>query len=266
MSAKWLRVSKASPCPICKKPNWCCIGERYINCMRVFSDKICENGGYLHPVGSSPPPRPPQPEAIRPTIDAEKLWSEWSEATPRTWIEEFACKLGVTVDSLVAVGCVWADPHRAWAFPMRDGYGEIIGIRLRDDFGHKWAVTGSRQGIFIPSVNRQDTAYICEGPTDTAAALTMGLFALGRPSCNGCVIQTVTALRHKKVSRAVIFSDNDGPGLQGSKFLSNELPIPSCILIPPAKDAREALKFGMTRQLVESLISSLVWHVPKLQC
>jgi hypothetical protein len=51
----WVRVSKKNPCSVCQKPDWCCIGDRYINCMRVQSDKPCVNGGWLHAINDETP-------------------------------------------------------------------------------------------------------------------------------------------------------------------------------------------------------------------
>jgi hypothetical protein len=65
---------------------------------------------------------------------------------------------------------------------MCDGYGEVVGIRLRNERG-KFAVRGSRQGVFVAGVPAQKTLFVCEGPTDTAAAVDLGLFAVGRPNC-----------------------------------------------------------------------------------
>ena len=46
---KWIRVSKAAPCGICKKPDWCCRGEKGWCCMRVESARLFNNGGWYHP-------------------------------------------------------------------------------------------------------------------------------------------------------------------------------------------------------------------------
>ena len=67
---------------------------------------------------------------------------------------------------------------------MRDGAGRVVGIRLRGHGGEKWAVRGSADGLFYdPAMTWTGDIAVCEGPTDTAAALTLGLSAVGRPSC-----------------------------------------------------------------------------------
>ena len=46
----WRRVSKAYPCPVCNKPDWCSVTAdgAAVCCMRVESPKQLGNGGWLH--------------------------------------------------------------------------------------------------------------------------------------------------------------------------------------------------------------------------
>ena len=180
------RVTKQQPCPVCKKPDWCRVfADGFAECMRVQSDKPAKSGGWMHRVGDGPhrcvPPPPPKWQP--PTINAAKMMREWLAATSPAELEDFASSLGVSTASLTAVGAAWAASHTAWAFPTCDGYGNMVGIRLRNERG-KFAVRGSRQGLFLASVPVQKTLFVCEGPTDTAAAIDLGLFAVGRPNCS----------------------------------------------------------------------------------
>jgi hypothetical protein len=145
---------------------------------------------------------------------------------------------------------------------MLAGYGNVIGIRLRAMDGSKWAVKGSRNGIFIPRSPASYRCYICEGPTDTASALTMGLYAIGRPSCSGGGPEALQFLGRSLVREVAIIADNDEPGLRGAKMLQIQLPIRSAILILPCKDIREMLNRGGGRDEVEELASNLVWSQP----
>lgn len=263
MSNKWVRVSKKLPCGICGHIDWCCLGEHYWNCMRVTSNHPCANGGYLHPITGKPPPKPARQDPEPPAIDAAELMRQFSEETEYEWLVRFADHLGVSAAALLSLQCAWDSMDRAWAFPMMNGFGQPIGIRLRSENGKKWAIRGSRQGIFIPRSQLHATAYICEGPTDTAAGLTLGLFCIGRPSCTGCTSYTGTAIRRLGITRAVIVVDNDTPGIRGATFLADELQVPCCSLLLPAKDLREFLNLGGTTELIQSLTSSLVWHQPQ---
>ena len=149
------RVSKKSPCPVCKKPDWCRVfADGWVECMRVQSGKPAKSGGFMHPQGLSqslPLPQPGRCGPPPPTINATKLMREWRVTTSREAMENLAGELGLSVPAVESVKPAWAEPHKAWAFPMCDGYGNIVGIRLRNERG-KFAVRGSRQGIFTAHV------------------------------------------------------------------------------------------------------------------
>ncbi len=259
------RVTKANPCPLCKRPDWCRVfADGWIECMRVTSEKPAKSGGWMHRLGEAEPrrfrPLPPPPRFQPPTINATKLMREWHAATTPAALDDLAATLGLSTLSVKSVGATWAPPHGAWAFPMRDGYGNIIGIRLRNEHG-KFAVRGSRQGIFLADVPSQKTLFVCEGPTDTAAAVELGLFAVGRPNCccGGPDIR-VYARRHD-VSRVVVVADNDKPGLDGARKVGGELKLPFAVYVPPAKDLREFVRLGGTRALIENTVKSTVWNL-----
>lgn len=269
MNTLWRRVTKAHPCPICEKPDWCCVGDVFINCMRVQSDKESHNGGWLHKIDKDrpfrplPPLRPVHP-AERLAIDFKKLLWGWQNQTPDLELEVFAEVLGVDFLALKAIGVAWAKPHHAWAFAMRDQDGEVIGIRLRANDGRKWAVTGSKAGIFMAHpLLRQPMAFICEGPTDTAAVLSMGLWAYGRPSCTGGTELLQKTIRQHGVKEVVILSDNDEPGIHGARRLAEQLPIRCCVLVPPTKDVREMARLGGGGELLMGLCRQTVWHQPE---
>ncbi len=181
--------------------------------------------------------------------------------------------LGVRIEAIIAMGAAWAKEYRAWAFPMRNEFGATIGIRLRNDKGFKWAVEGSRQGIFLPepSVKLQPCAYLPEGPTDTAALLSLGLFAIGRPTCNAGNDLIKRAMERLKIFKAVVVADNDEmkrlgskegrPGIDGALKLKKDLRLPSVIWIPPSpvKDVREFYRKGGSRELIESDVKNKIW-------
>lgn len=259
----WIPVSKENRCPVCDRPDWCLIGLKFILCNRIQSDKPQKGGGWLHPVTfeySKVNIPKSSKQAENPTIDAARLISEWQADTKEWQLIDVAGHLAVSETSLSALGACWAARHHAWAFPMANGQGEIIGIRLRNDDGEKWAVKGSRAGIFLPSVDPQKTAYVCEGPTDTAAALTLGFYAIGRPSCNSGGLDLKTACNRLGVRQVVIVADNDDPGQQGANRIAGELGLRTCIFTPPAKDLREFVRLGGTRLLIEQQVNNTVWR------
>ena len=103
---------------------------------------------------------------------------------------------------------------------------------------------------------------ITEGPTDTAAAISLGYFAIGRPNCCGGIEFIKSALRYLGIRRAVIVSDLDDPGLRGATTLGLHLKIPWAILTVPSKDFRKAVMAWMTKQICDNSINQLLWQSP----
>ena len=264
MQANWVRVSKANSCCVCGRPDWCCLGEKFANCMRVESPKPCTNGGWLHQLDSRPidPIIIPRKTQEPPPIKAEQMICAWRRKTPIAMIDNLAATLGVTRFSLVTLGASWAHERNAWAFPMHNGYRDIIGIRLRTNEGKKFAVTGSRQGVFIPEVVPDSILWILEGPTDTAAALSLDLFAIGRPSCLGAEDHINDFIRDNRVKRVVVCADQDDPGQKGAEKLQSTLKALSIVYTPPHKDMRAAVNAGLTREMVMSAIRNTAWTQP----
>ena len=259
------RVTKLNPCPVCKKPDWCRVfADGWVECMRVQSDCPAKSGGWMHRQNQLPfaasPPLSLRFKSQEPTINATKLHRDWLTATTPTQLAEFASALGLSVAALESANAAWAAPYASWAFPMCDGHGNTLGIRLRANDGRKWAVRGSRQGIFIANAPPQPWLFVCEGPTDTAAAGELGLFAVGRPNCccGGADIK-IYARRHR-CRRVVIISDNDKPGLDGARKVGLEIKLPFAVYVPPAKDLREFVRRGGTRVMIENTLKGTVWQ------
>lgn len=264
MNARWLRVNKKRRCPQCSRSDWCCYtDDGTVCCMRVRSETPMRNGGWLHRTGDPIPAYipPPKPVRVERPPDLQTMWKRWESRTEFHHLDGFAMSLGVDTEALRATGCAWAET--AWAFPMKNAAGEMIGIRLRDTAGRKWAVRGSHQGLFIPQVETQSTLHLVEGPTDLAAALSLGLFAIGRPSCLGQENLILEYTRNQKVRRVVIITDNDEPGRRGAAKLQSMLPVMSCVWLPPTKDIREFLNAGGDRETIDASIKDLVWSSPR---
>ena len=262
MNDRWYRVKKNRPCAICKRPDWCTYADGVACCMRVKSDKELRNGGWLHRTNNPVPYIAPVRKAIedKPT-DAHATWQKWLERTDYKHLDRLGVSLGVDTDCLKAIGCTWST-FNAWAFPMRDASGNVIGIRLRNDTGDKWAVKGSKSGLFIPgeySYMEDRIAYLVEGPTDLAAAMTIGLRAFGRAACLGQENFILQYVAQQKISRIVIITDNDDPGIRGAEKLQSMLSIDSCLWIPPTKDIREFVNLGGNYHDVQAILKDLVW-------
>lgn len=160
MNNNWLRVSRSRPCPICKRPDWClqsADGGAAI-CARVQSGKKCGAAGWLHRLrdtGWRPSQRIVRSVPIHSTSgrnDLADLAARFQMAFDLDQLHALARSLGLSVEALKALGIGWSANHRAWSFPMVDVAGNVLGIRLRRANGFKFAVTGSRDGLFVPTV------------------------------------------------------------------------------------------------------------------
>jgi len=155
-------------------------------------------------------------------------------------------ELGVSVESLSRLQVGWSEQHRSYTCPRRDADGKTCGIRLRCIDGSKWAMKGSRQGLFLPRHSPLGhTLVVCEGPTDTAALLMLCFDAVGRPSCTGGVELLIELLLRHQPHDVAIVADADTPGQHGARDLASRLvgyvPGGVRVVTPPVgvKDARE---------------------------
>jgi len=143
---------------------------------------------------------------------------------------------------------------------MFDGEEDFAGIRLRSNEGDKWALRGSRQGIFLPDMAVPEETLVVEGPTDTAAAVSLGFHAIGRPSCTGGVREIGTFCRRRGVKRLSVLADNDRPGIKGAREFCTRVGVLARVVVLPAKDLREWLRHGATRQAVEACLTAHGWR------
>lgn len=275
----WPKVNKENPCPICNHADWLCrFGDKAVLCMRIESPKPAKDGGWYHFYDSSKPApkRFIMPPRVAPKVnlDFEKLMELFQEGAISK-VQSLSRKLGVDESSVCALECGFSNADSAYAIPMRDGDNKIIGIHLRCEDGSKKAVVSSRNGLFIPQINPQKVAFICEGASNTTALLTMGFYAIGRPSCNSGGELLKVALKRLGVSRIVIVADNDTiksspdgrtfrPGQDGSKKLKKELGLMSVIFTTPnpVKDVRQLLqKLGVesARNYIQNSVNQKIW-------
>ncbi len=230
--------------------------------MRAPNTHPTKNGGYWYPDGEHRPTFIPKPPPEEPKIDAGALMAEWRSQTDPADITMLASNLSISRYSLLNIGVAWAARYNAFAFPMFSGTGDCVGIRLRLRDGRKLSVKGGREGLFMPHGSRP-TCYVVEGATDVCAALTIGLFSIGRPSCRGGVAHLQVTINRLGIQRVVIIGDNDQPGIDGAKALAAELQVPVASMLLPTKDLREYVRMGGTLDLLKSLEKQLVWRQPK---
>jgi phage/plasmid primase-like uncharacterized protein len=199
------------------------------------------------------------PDAERRSVDRfAEMADRWFRAMRPAWLCRAADLLGLPADPLVRLRAGWAEPHRATSWPMRDAAGRVVGVRLRcPETAKKWAVTGSRAGLFIPAglACEGRRLFVAEGPTDTAALLSIDLPAVGVPSAGGAADLLARLVRDRAPSDLVVLADADGPGRDGAERLAEALlPVrPVRVLSPSdgAKDARAWVVQGVGRDEIE---------------
>ncbi len=277
----WVRIAPRNEapynlCPVCQHDHWCMMqaDESAVICGRVAEgfDKDLGDAGYLFRLKKSEGGRfhsPPEEWWLRHKRESEahKAVTDFAEHAARCRralsndaLEMLALGLGVMPLTLQLLGVGWNG--RAYTFPMSLAGGRVVGIRLRGSDGKKWAEKGSTHGLFIPEVRSDGPLLVCEGPTDTAALLGLGYDAVGRPSCRGCEDQVVSLARPLGQPRrdVVIVADDDGPGFAGAAKLADML-VPKArsvkVITPQGrKDAREWVREGATRELVDRVINN----------
>ena len=268
---KWNRVSRANPCPICGKPDWCLVAAdgTAVLCPRIQSGakravvqrQSGDFVGYLHDLGHAIPPRArPRPRPQAPRINAERIHEDCRRCLTDRTLSEYADRLGVPTAALIRLEAGYCERARAVTFPMRTDRYRVVGILLRNLDGRKWCIRGSRLGLFLPYLGDPDPLMICEGATDTAAMIGLGYAALGRPSCRGSVGYVLRLVYHLACREIVIVADRDRPGYAGAQALGRQL----CravgrvrLIVPPdrtVKDVRGWIRNGATRADVDELI------------
>jgi hypothetical protein len=266
-------------CAICGgRKKWCrrLRDGSLVMCMRVAAGSVSQskNGGWIHRLhGCRSEYCDSQTiyiESRQPREDITALADAYERAAWPMMKDVLAANLGLTLQSLERLNLGWAYDlcssrdnmgvfdagdamrlcsDRCWAFPMRDGAGSVIGIRLRNK-GGKFAISGSRAGVFIPTNMPSDgRLFICEGPTDTAAMLDLGFAAIGRDCCTGGTSLIVDYLRRHKFTDVVVLSDADAPGRRGAMSLGSTLRLYAKLvrtIEPPEgiKDARAWVNAG----------------------
>ena len=227
------RVTRSEPCPICDKPDWCLVHEDgNVVCARTPSPVLFGNNGagWVHrtdnsisepvvSVGGGASPQPAKPVDPAPPPDFNRLQKACRASMTALKWRTLTQRLGISLQSLTELRVGWHSELLAHTFPMSDPVtGEIVGMRVRSDTGRKWAITGSRNGLFVPRTppptvkKRIETLYIVEGPTDLGTLLDLGQYGIGRPDCASGHNMLLQFVYKWQPSITVIMHDNDVPG------------------------------------------------------
>ncbi|MCC7389535.1 MAG: hypothetical protein IT431_12275 [Phycisphaerales bacterium] len=258
------RVTKACPCPICERPDWCLVSRddppSRVICSRTESKQRWGEAGWLH-VLRKDGQRPVRVRKLHlspqgPHTDLRRLAEDCRGRLRPGHLNRFAEQLGVTTDSLWRLGIGW--DGRNWTFPMSNADGVVLGIRLRTPSGRKFSVKGGKHGLHIPTgLSGTGPLLLPEGPTDTAAALDLGFDSVGRPGCRGAMRLIAEYIRKQNPTVAVVVADADAAGRGGAMDHAGTL---ACyhrdvrVIEPPVKDLREWLRGGATAAQVNDAI------------
>lgn len=227
----WFRGVSATrdrPCPVCLKPTsnrdgYCAIDwERGKVWCGHSHDALGRSFFNISDQSWTAPPARVKTMREDSNVDWDSLQQELVGGLGKDQLVAHAADLGVRPESLVRLG-VGQHASGALSFPMRNASGAIRGVRLRRHDGSKFAVRGSRNMLFIPDgfERRGRTVVVLEGPTDTAAALDLGLNAIGRPSALTCREDLFEAIRW--AATVVIVQDNDADGRKGAEQIASDL-------------------------------------------
>lgn len=212
-------------------------------------------------------PRPtPTPE---PPIDWVAVCTQIQEELGGLELPTLALQLGVSDTSLARLECGWSYTEDAYTFPMRNGLGELIGISLRGRNGTKWAIPGSKLGLFIPyNLTTDGPIFMPEGASDTAALLDLGLNAVGRPQAliRGERLEQVRVLMDTPLLKGrplAVVADNDPKhdvGWTGAHELAMAMArqVRSVKILEPigCKDIREWVRNGIRQGTLLTILKN----------
>lgn len=232
MSHRWTEVTRDSPCPVCRKPDWCGRSdEDAIRCMRIEDAPgwrvvtICPDGGTVYVP-------PDEHGAGNNRARQSQDWAAESDKCQRAITDEqiknLAQQLGVTVDSLRQLRVGWSERDDCHTFPEHDADGKLIGLNRRFRDGTKRFVSGGKRGLSLPTntTGMADPILAVEGASDTAACLTLGLYAVGRPNNRGGAPLLAALLEGRDI---LVIGENDQkpdgawPGREGAEYIAAQL-------------------------------------------
>ena len=176
-------------------------------------------------------------ELDRETIEAHTRFArdayERIDRETRRWLAQW---IYVSESALISLRIGLTSDRRCTTWPMRNASGEIVGVRIAtlpwtDGATAKWSRRGSQSGLFVPRENvngqripgEETRLFICEGESDTAAAVSLGLWAIGRASANASTYFVQKYVERLLPKRLTIIADHDSPGQRGARQLAKAM-------------------------------------------
>ena len=301
MNSEWHNASMKEPCPICHHTDWCTMSNdgAVCVCRRVESDRPAKSGmGWIHSLRENGTSKTfgtsgtAWARVTRGAREARVVTPDFGDVHRAfdghpDLQEGMAFGLGLDGAAFAAMDVRYNARLECMSFPMRDAHGKITGLRYRHlGTGKKWSAKGSKDGLFYASTARPESApyhstesndelVIVEGPTDTAAALAIGLNAVGRSSCMTGAALLREYIRARRIRRVTVVADGDEPhyrpngswwrpGLDGAKRLVQGLGVAARIVLPPPgiKDFRDWYRSGkIDRERFWRIASGAKWRL-----
>ena len=188
-------------------------------------------------------------------------------------LESFAAQKGLTVEALKAIHATEKQlgNQTVICFPMFDVAGKMKGWRKRFLKGPPKTNPGGKLGLLVPKGfdKRAGRFYVTEGETDLAAAMMLGLNALGIPGTAQCLKMVVRVAKALK-AEIVVVGDNDAPdkrtgrrpGQDGAKRLVQllngaKVPVRLWMADKEGTDLRDWVVAGGTREQFLKIIEKL---------
>ena len=266
------RVTEADPCRVCAKGDWCVhIDGGGSLCQRVESPRRVGDAGWYHPDGGGhEPTRVEPPRDVPPDyggmLRAQRRYVAALSTDDERW-RELVGDVGVDEPILRSLGVGWSAEAGAYSWPMRDGDGRIVGIRYRALNGRKWALPGSRGGLFIAENDPLGMIMMPEGPSDTAVLRELGFSVWGRPdsrSSHHWARHRLLKMRKvgMTIDELVVIGDDDSAGISGAETFASQIaraaPMGVRVLIPPrGMDIRQWVDdFAITAPMLSAYAKS----------
>jgi len=275
---KWIRVTKGNPCPVCGHSKWCMISSDGAVCRCKHTSEGSyktvegqDGPGYYHRLSGDIKPPSVQPE-IKPLTNDElnAIHRECQAVINESQLDELAGQLKVKTETLKRFKVGYSVANFAFCIPEVDHTGQLKGLQYRHETsGKKWCERGSKRGLYIPDDLTSGALLVCEGFSDTAAALDMGFSAIGRNNCSDHSPDLIMFLKQRSNNdKIVVVADSDKQGFNGAEKLADELLNynlrANVLLLPPNfHDLREWYNSGGNRESVQELIDATPYYISK---
>ena len=246
------------------------LGCSFGDALQFVADAVGASGSSRHPVVALP-----SIAAVRPTDQgtlAHEAIVEAHEGYARSAFNRLgselrarlATALHVTSQSLreLRVGATACLNSSTW--PLCDEKGNVVGVRIcglpwTDRATEKRSRPGGRNGLFLPMNNPIDQSqlWITEGASDTAAGVCLGLWVVGRASCNSSATLIRRYIDQRQPRSITLIADHDTPGIEGAtrlaKSISDSGP-PVNVVVPPSEkmDLRSWVSHGARRHEIQN--------------